>query len=162
MNVVYLAGPISGCTYGECTTWRDEFAKDMPKDIFFASPMRGKSSKGSTCREQTGAGEVAIPGRADAVLRQDAAIMARDFFDCNRAAVVVFYLLGATRVSIGTMMEAAWAYAKHTPAIFIMEKEGNIHDHPMLRQAIDYQVESVEEAKQVVRAILDTTVGHQS
>lgn len=126
----------------------------MPKGIVCLSPMRGK-----TYLKQMGS--IVHTEYQDWVLCRDDAIMARDFFDCNRADVVVFNFLGATRASIGTVMEVAWAYAKHTPMVFVMEKEGNCHDHPMVRACGGFRCETLEEAKLVVRAILDTdNVGH--
>lgn len=155
MYHVYLAGPITGCDYGECVDWRQDWIDTMPKGIICLSPMRGKVYL-------KGAGEIqAKVEYTEFVLCRDNAIMARDFYDCNRANVIVFNLLGAKRVSIGTVMEIAWGYAKHTPMVFVMEKEGNLHDHAMIRACGGFRCESLEEAKLVVRAVLDVeNVGH--
>lgn len=156
---VYLAGPISGCTYEECVGWREDFLRSMPSSIKCLSPMRGKTSRGSTCRESTDSGSVQ-PDKSDRILRTDAAIMARDFFDCTRADVIVFNFLNTTRVSVGTCMEVAWGYAKHTPMVFIMKK-GDFHDHPMIRACGGFWCETLEEAKNAVLAVLDVdNVGH--
>jgi hypothetical protein len=48
-------------------------------------------------------------------------VMTRDFFDCNRADVVLVNFVGAKTVSIGTVMEIAWAYQKHTPVVVAMD-----------------------------------------
>lgn len=157
---VYLAGPITGCTYEECVNWREDFLRSMPKSIKCCSPMRGKTSRGSTCREEADVN--AARGASDGFLRTDAAIMHRDYFDCTRADVIVFNFLGATRVSVGTVMEAAWGYQNHTPMVFIMEPNGNLHDHPMMRQCIGFRCATVEEGKKAVLAILDVeNVGHE-
>lgn len=156
---VYLAGPITGCTYGECVGWREDFIQSMPEGIKCLSPMRGKTSRGSTCREE-GDGSMEL-SKSDHILRRSEAIMARDYFDCNRADVIVFNMLGTKVASIGTCMEAAWGYRNHTPMVFIIEPEGNVHDHAMMRQCMKFRCETVEEAKKMVLAILDVEhVGH--
>ena len=156
---VYLAGPITGCTYEECVAWREDFIRSVPYSIKCLSPMRGKTRRGSTCREEaTGSAEIS---KSDNILRQASSIMARDYFDCMRADVIVFNMLGTTRVSIGTCMEMAWGYANQTPMIFIMEKEGNLHDHAMVRACGGFWCETIDEAKQTLLAILDVDhVGH--
>lgn len=164
---VYLAGPISGCTFAECTDWREAFKRAMPDFIECLSPTRGK-------QHLAGCTDAPAPKIDDdlvratmqnpaAVLCTDAAIVGRDYFDCCRADVVVFNMLGATQVSIGTCMEVAWAYALHKPTVFVMEppnadptKKCNLHDHAMIRRAITHWTYSLEHAQAVVRAILDT------
>ena len=145
---VYLAGPITGCTYGECTDWRTDFAKAMPDEIECFSPMRFK-------KHLDDGGRIA-DNYPEKVWCSQRGIMARDYFDCTRANITVVNLLGATRVSIGTVMELAWCYAFRVPTVVIIEKENNLHEHSMLREAISFRVETIEEAKEVVRAILIT------
>lgn len=145
---VYLAGPITGCTYAGCVDWRRDFADSMPECVECLSPMRGKGYLKD---------ELAIQDSyPDTSMSTDKAITARDYFDCCRADVILANFLGATRASIGTAMEVAWGFSKHTPIVCVMEKTGNIHDHGMIREAIDFRVDSIEEAKRVVQAILDT------
>jgi len=136
---IYLAGPITGCTYEECVNWREDFLKMMPKSIKCLSPMRGEVQKDT-----------------------DASIMARDFFDCMRSDVIVFNFLGATRVSIGTVMEAAWGFMKQVLMVFSIEPKGNLHEHGMLRRCMGWRCETIEEGRQAVLAILDVeNVGHE-
>jgi len=63
-------------------------------------------------------------------------------------------LRDAPRVSIGTVMEIAWAFGNNVPVVCIME-EGNIHTHPMINEAIGFKVQTAIEAVAVVRAVLD-------
>lgn len=51
-------------------------------------------------------------------------------------------------------MEIAWAYQARIPVVAIMESENNPHEHGMIREAIGFRVETVDEAINVVRAIL--------
>lgn len=145
---IYLAGPISGCSYGECTDWRDFVTGQLePDGIQCLSPLRGKEYLRS---------EKVIDGSyPQQVLSCDRGIMTRDYFDCTRADAVLFNLLGATqKVSIGTMMELAWAYQKQIPAIFCIEPTGNIHDHPMTREAMGFRVDNLPAAIHVARMVL--------
>lgn len=145
--LVYLSGPIAGLTYGESTDWREFVTQSFPSHIQGVSPMRAKKY-------------LDIPGKAvenlplEFPLSTDRAINTRDRFDTLRAHAVLVNLLGASKVSIGTMMEIAWAYDHKIPVIVAMEPEGNVHDHPMLRDCISVRVASLEEAIEAVTAFV--------
>jgi hypothetical protein len=51
-------------------------------------------------------------------------------------------------------MEIAWAYDRHIPIIIIMEKSGNLHEHPMINEALTYRVDSLEEGIILTRSVL--------
>lgn len=154
-GLVYLAGPITGCTHEGCTDWRHDWVHTLVDDgIICLSPMRGKAYLEVACE---------IAGDYPDTLLSDAkGIMARDYFDCNRCDVLVVNVLGAARPSIGTAMEAAWAFHKHTPQVWIIEPHGNPHDHAMLRQCMNFRVTNHDDAKHVVRSILNPFTEHYS
>lgn len=145
--LVYLAGPITGLTYDGTTEWRDHAIKVLKeKGITGLSPMRHKDYlHGTTTIADT---------YEDKVMSSQRGIYARDKFDCERADVVLVNLLGAKRVSIGTVMEIAWATANNNPVVLVMEDEGNIHDHALLREACPFRVNNLDEALSVVIRIL--------
>lgn len=145
-QTIYLAGPISGCSYGECTNWREAFKTLVPASVRCLSPMRGKDYL---------AGEDVIDGSyPEHTLSCSRGIMTRDFFDCTRADLLVVNLSGCgSRVSIGTVMEIAWAFQRRTPVIVVMEK-GNVHEHPMIDEAIGFRVETLEQAATIAKVIL--------
>lgn len=150
MKRLYLAGPITGCTFGECIDWRKGFAKLMPDSIDCLSPMRAKSPLAP--------GVLIVDGTYHAsVFGQDPAIMQRDYRDCTTADVVVANLLGAKVPSLGTVMEIAWCYGNHTPLVVVMEEDGsNPHDnHCMIRSVIGFRVATLNEAVVVARSILN-------
>ena len=140
----YLAGPITGCSYEECTQWREKFVVLCPRIMCF-SPMRGKMYL-SGCREID-------KEYSDKVLSTARGIMTRDYFDCCNCNFLVINLLDAKRVTIGSCMELAWAYMRQIPVIAMMEEEGNLHEHPMVNEAISYKVQTVEEAAYVANAL---------
>jgi hypothetical protein len=84
----------------------------------------------------------------------DRGIISRDFHDCTTSDLVIFHLLGAEKISIGTIMELAWCYQKRIPTVVIMGLKWNIHDHPMVREAINFRVDSIEEAVEVAISVL--------
>jgi len=159
MNHIYLAGPITGCTYRNCTSWRHAFEEFLaeamqnvywrPEEVRCLSPMRAKDYL-----NQVGVINKDYPSFQFGPLSCSRGIISRDFFDCTRSDLLVVNLLGATITSIGTMMELAWAYQKRTPSIVIMEREGNLHEHPFVWETTSFRVTSIEEAVHTALAVL--------
>lgn len=157
MHRIYLAGPITGCSFEGCTNWREAFHKMMNDinaqggsfrvdKVQCLSPMRGKDYL---------AAEATIHhDYPEHVLSCQRGIMTRDFFDCTRVDLVVANLLGAPIVSTGTVMEIAWAFQARIPVIAVMEPQGNLHDHPMIREAIGFRVERLEDAAKTALMVL--------
>lgn len=151
MSSVYLAGPITGCTYDGCTDWREQVrlwleVETMGK-IKGISPMRNK---------QYLFGEEQIDkDYEDYPLSCQKGIMTRDHYDCFRADLVLVNLLGTGKVSIGTVMEIAWAHTHQIPIILVMEEEGNVHDHPMIREAAGFRAPNLRGATDIAKHILE-------
>lgn len=87
-------------------------------------------------------------------LSTDQGITTRDRYDCMGADLVVFNLLGADRITIGTMIELGWADAARNPSILVIEKSGNVHDHPMVRQTTHFRVDNLEDAIAIAEIVL--------
>ena len=142
--LVYLAGPITGTSYGECTDWRQYVQEQLAQNWNVAgmSPMRHKdyllreTSMGDTYEDQ--------------VMSSQRGIFARDFWDADRCDALFVNLLGADRVSIGTVMEISWAWSARNPCVLVMENEGNPHEHAMLREACPFRVDTIDEGIQVI------------
>lgn len=165
---VYLAGPITGSNWNESEDWCDALKRRARKitivdtdggmkvkvaypfeHVKFYSPLRGKdylknvdTIKDSYDEHKFSTGK---------------SIMLRDHYDVQTADAVIVNLIGATRVSIGTVMEIAWAYAYRKPVICIIEEpekqeigfaasSGNIHEHAMLNEAIWWRAKNIDEA----------------
>jgi nucleoside 2-deoxyribosyltransferase len=73
--------------------------------------------------------------------------------DCTRSNLVLMNLLGADRVSVGTMIEVGWADAARNPIIVAMEP-GNVHEHPMVSDCAGYIVPTLDEAINLAVSIL--------
>lgn len=143
----YLAGPITGLTFDGCTDWREFAVKELNTvGITGLSPMRAKDY----LKNETFVGDE----YQDTVLSSSRGIITRDRWDTNRCDLILVNFLGAPRVSIGTVMELAWADACRTPSIVVMEPEGNLHEHSMLREVTGFRVETLEEGLEIAKAIL--------
>ena len=141
--LVYLAGPISGTSYNQSTGWRTRVANRIyPHEAL--SPMRGKSYLSS---------EEAIADFYSTPLSCAKGIITRDRWDVMRCHVLLVNVLGATKVSIGTMMELAWADAYRKPVVLVMEKEGNPHDHAFVREIAGFWLPTLDEAIKIVNQL---------
>lgn len=153
--LVYLAGPITGQSYAGATDWRTS-ATDMlhllsKGDIRCLDPMRNKAYLNN---------ELNIGDHYDEhIMSSQRGIFGRDRFDCMRADLVLVNMLGATRVSIGTVMEIAWANSRNIPVVLAMEKEGNPHEHAMLREACYWRTDDLPDAVLTVAKILCPKIG---
>lgn len=146
MKKVYLAGPITGTTYGGCTDWREYAIKELKKEgITGVSPMRAKTY---LKKEEDIADEYTTP------LSCQKGITTRDRWDITSCDLVLANLLGAKGVSIGTVIELGWADLSRKPIILVMEEEGNTHDHAMIREIGGYRVESLDEGLYIAKALL--------
>jgi len=146
---VYLAGPMYKLSYDEATAWREEVWQKLGGKVKCLSPLRGKAFLKEE-RELRGSYEK-YP------LSTDKGINFRDHWDVQRCDLVLANLAGATRVSIGTAMEVAWAHAYGKPVVLVME-EGSVHDHPMIRECSPFIVHSLDEAIKIIKTILDVNI----
>ena len=143
--LIYLAGPITGCSYNQATDWREAFPKLVGDSVKCLSPMRGKAYL---------SGIPSLKADYEDLLAGQKGIFCRDRFDVHRCDCIIVNLLGAKQVSIGTMFELAWASTRRIPIILIIESENNIHAHPFVREACNFRVTTLDEAAETVRLIL--------
>jgi nucleoside 2-deoxyribosyltransferase len=144
---VYLAGPITGLTFEDAQGWRDIAARSLAPEINAFSPLRNKTFL-------SGRGAIHSKPYLGVAMATDRGIMTRDHWDCLTADLILVNFLGARYPSIGTAMEIGFAFAYRKPVVAIMEHEGNVHDHGMIREAIGYRTHDFDEALEIVRAIL--------
>ena len=146
---VYLAGPITGLDFEGATGWR-ETATKLLHPVEALSPMRYKAylKEYGKLLSSYGNSTVRHP------LSTDDGITARDHFDVKRSALILMNFLGADERSIGTCIEIGWASAYRVPIVLLMEEEGNVHDHGMVKSIADFRTTSLEEGVDIVKAIL--------
>lgn len=122
---VYLAGPIMGISYQESTDWRQRATNSLSiYNIDGFSPMRGKAYLSQE--------DKLLDSYTDHTMSSINGINIRDYNDVKTADAILVNLLGAKIVSIGTVMEIAWARVWNIPTVLIMEDFNNIHEHGML------------------------------
>lgn len=89
------------------------------------------------------------------VLSSNKGITTRDRWDATRCDLLLVNLIGATTVSIGTVLEIAWADLSRTPIVCAIEPDGNNpHHHGMLNDIIGFRVPTLTEAVDIAKAIL--------
>lgn len=149
MPRVYLVGPITGLDYKGATDWRDFAKEELSKyGIEALSPMR--------CKEYLLQERIIKSGYSDLnVLSKGKGITTRDRNDVMTSDLILANFLGATKVSIGSVLEYAWADAFRKPIITVIEKEGNVHEHAMLNELTGFRVETLEAGILVARAVLN-------
>lgn len=140
-NYVYLAGPITGLTFSQATDWRIETMNKMPHWIHTLSPLRAKEYLKSECLKV----EPLIKKQyEDSTMSSAKGINTRDYNDVKRSAAILVNFLDTNKVSIGTVMEIAWAKVFEIPIVLIINK-GNIHEHPMIETSCGFIVNSLNE-----------------
>jgi nucleoside 2-deoxyribosyltransferase len=138
---------MSGMTVQEAQSWRNYITSNLPKEFKILSPLRGQ-----------------VPLKEDRTIESSycnslfcsqRAITSRDRNDIMQSDVMILNLLGAKRVSIGSIFEAGWADMRRIPIILIMEKSGNVNDHPILREVASWIVPTLDKALKVCRSVFD-------
>lgn len=148
---VYLAGPVTGLSWDEATTWRTKATRELKQwGIHCYSPLRDKPHLKNS--KAIGAFDDAptTGGHYTDISRY---ITARNRHDCLTADIVLMNLLKAKRISIGTMIEVGWADAGEIPLILVMNRD-NIHNHPMVIDPAAAIVDSIEDGIELVRSYL--------
>ena len=142
--LIYLAGPITGCSYLGATDWRKKFPKLVGDSVVFLNPMRGKAYL---------SGIPSLKADYEDLLAGQRGIWCRDHYDVYRCNCVVANLLNTKTVSIGTMFELAWASELRIPVVVIIKSDDTIHNHPFVREATNFEVSSLDAAAEIVRLI---------
>jgi hypothetical protein len=145
-----LAGPITGLNYAGATDWRGAVTRELLPYVIGVSPMRGKHY----LKDKTEIGGTSADFTAmKQALSTPQAIVCRDRWDVQTCDAVLMNVLGAERVSIGTMIEAGWADAARKPVILVIEPTGNVHEHGMLDQLSGYRVPTLDEAVHIAKML---------
>jgi hypothetical protein len=119
--IVYLSGGITGKTRSRAGNWRMLVSKELVEAGFgVLNPLRGGSYL------STQANDVPL-GLSDKALKQ------RDKLDVKTCDIILANFSGAERVSIGSLMEIAWAEELGKLIVVVMDERG-FHDHPFVRE----------------------------
>jgi hypothetical protein len=154
---IYLAGPITGLSYTAIVGWRNEVTAAFAPDIDCFSPLRGKEYLANETSTKDQYNEY--------IMSSQRGILVRDHYDATRRSLLFVNLLHALRVSVGTVMEIAWAHEARVPIVLCMDDEvldeagtktgqKNPHDHSMIREACPLRVNTLEEGIHVAKHLL--------
>lgn len=142
---VYLAGPMAGLLKEVAQNWRIYAKEKLAPDILAFSPLRKY--------DHLAENQLLDGNYKSNPLTTSRGVNTRDHFDCFTSDVILCNLVGTTSISIGTVMEIAWAFAYRKPLVVIQPLH-NLYNHPMIDEAISFKVNSLDEGIDVVRAIL--------
>ena len=139
---VYLAGLIS-TDHPQSLQWRKDARRliydKSPRLVHIISPMDGKDQLAQFTRDG---------GVTDPMLTSKDVVM-RDYLDVERSHVILANLntYGATRPSIGTYSELAWAWILTKPVVAFVDSGAYvIRNHPFLREFVTRYEETLEDA----------------
>lgn len=138
MFKIYCVHPISGLSADEVFEYYVDIEKTltvMGYDVLH--PMFGKEFLRTEMKFK------AEDNRSP--LTTNHSIVERDHWMVYQSDIVYANLTGAEIVSIGSVMELAWAYMYRKQTIVVME-EKNIHRHAFVMEAADIIFETQEEA----------------
>ena len=141
--LVYLAHPITGLGYyAVMDYYRETEAALREAGYQTLCPMRGKTHLRNE-REFR-------PDGYQHPVSTNHAIIERDAWMVAKADIVLLDLTGSKSVSIGCMMELAWAYWQHKHTIVVLPQD-NPHRHAFVLEAADIVFETQSEALTYLR-----------
>jgi nucleoside 2-deoxyribosyltransferase len=124
---IYLARPISGCTFDEVVAYYRELSAELwDAGYQVTHPMTAKGILRNDIKDRS----FPTTGFSDPCATNHA-ILARDRWMVMQADVVYINLCGATRVSIGCVAEMAIAHATNKHIVLAMEAD-SVHNHAFI------------------------------
>lgn len=146
---VYLAGDITGHVYGNTTAWREYATAWLRQwDIEGLSPMRGKDylANETSIRDSYEGGEYP--------LSMAKGFTGRDRDDVRTSDLIIANFASPERVSIGTVIECAWADA-YRKLLIVVLPEHSPANHAMLKEIAQFVVPTLDQALALVPPILN-------
>ena len=146
MLKAYLCGPMTGQTVEQCSTWR-ETATDQLSDLYDClSPLRGKDYLPPGKLEAF----ANVQNEIGAVLSGAKGILSRDTWDVGRCDIVLAIFEDTDQVSIGSVMELAFAHAYRKPIVAVIDER---HQHPFIAGVITHLCPDFDTAIKVMRRL---------
>jgi len=132
---VYLSGPMGGCSFHEMADWRAYVEERLNSSTLKCLvPTRSFTA-------------TSVPVETDKWINR------RDYFDCVRSQCILVNFKGMKNISIGTIMEIAWAYQKQIHIVCVTDPDGP-QNHPMVKDSITHEVSSLDEGIAAVKELL--------
>lgn len=141
MSKLYLAGPISGLTFGEASAWReDEGFKQRLAQLGWepVSPFNGFKAPEDTHLDAWFEGDE-FSARAATI--NDLKLID----ECH--AVLLNLSAPQDRVSVGSMCELGYAHKSGKPVVTVRPyQDASVYNHPFIEELSTYIVPSLPEA----------------
>jgi nucleoside 2-deoxyribosyltransferase len=145
---VYLSGPITGCSPAFFFDWRKHVARKLAAGISAIDPTRDAADTTLVSEK------VLSDSERLANLLHGREILDRNRADLQRCDLLLVNLLGAPRVSIGSVGEIFWANAFGKPVIVVREENLSIHDHAILNAIATCVFHDLEKAIEKTNSML--------
>lgn len=155
-KTVYLAGPITGCTWEEANDWRTTVIHNLGHaNIKGISPLRCEPLVGSRY----------AMGYEDPKFGTSRSIAAKNFFDVQACDMLLAYMpltrredgttagLPQQQHSKGTLCELAWGFALRKPTILVTD-DLNLAQHPVVNACAGWLLDNLEDGIEVCIGIL--------
>ena len=146
-KTVYLVGPVTGELYTKANDWRRYASDRFPEWLVPISPLRGQQYL-----KDVGPMAENYAGQA---LSTPQGIRAKGMNDVNTCDGILVNFLKAPRVSIGSVMEIAWAYWLRKPIVIVMEPD-NLHQHVCIKDAASAIVPTLDDGIRLIVDFLST------
>lgn len=156
MSKVYLSGPITGLTYNQARFgWRKDVAEQLAETgVDVLSPMRHEGHLAEL--EKKKITEKALKP-INHFFSQPKMIVEKDFLDIDMSDIMLVNLLGAKKISQGTIAEMGYAYAKDKTIVTVMENE-NVHNSVFVREMSAAVLDNMDDAVHVIQSLLSEGV----
>lgn len=94
-----------------------------------------------------------VISQLDPLIRQGRGSVAKENLG-EAMRVIVEYIQGISKASIGSVAEIAWAHHFHKPVVLVMEAKGNVHDHAFINEMITHRAYDLGNGVEMVKQIL--------
>ena len=139
---IYLGGPMSGMTWRQAMEWRWTAQTRLEHSWRLINPCRTQIPMDKL--DEVIIASTQKDGDLDLHLTATG-ITAQDEFFIDQSDWLLVNFLGAERVSIGTVWEMGYAWAKGKKIVTVVEP-GSINDHPFTRRRSHVFTPDFEEA----------------
>lgn len=147
MRTVYLAGSIAGCDHGEANDWRGRVSASLaPHNIRGISPLRCEPLHGDRY-------DVGYPDPRFGTARAIASKNLNDVKMCDFTLCYMPQALNERRLSVGTLIELAWAHALGKSTILVSDYQFLL-EHPVVQANASWILSTLDEAVEVVVGVL--------
>ena len=144
---VYLAGSIAGCDRTEANNWRNGMIHDLAGNgIIGISPLR--------CEPLIG--ERYAVGYDDPRFGTARAIASKNFMDVQMCDMTLCYMpreLNERRLSVGTLIELAWAHSLRKPTVLVSDYPFVI-EHPVVQANAGWIVPTLDDGIDIILGVL--------